>query len=95
MMLGHLRALAVLAKVAETGSFSTAARYPGLSASVVSHHVTALERYLDTPLLYRTMRRLSLTDAGSKLAGSANAMLAAAEEGFGRIGQDSDIRPAA
>ncbi len=90
MMLDHLRALAVFAKVAETGSFSAAARQLGLSASVVSHHVTALERYLDTPLLYRTTRRLSLTEAGRKLAGSADAMLAAAEEGFGLIGQQSD-----
>ena len=89
-MLDHLRAMAVFATVAETGSFSGAARKLGLSASVVSHHVTVLERHLDTPLLYRTTRRLSLTDAGRKLAGSANDMLAAAEQGFGLIGQQSD-----
>ena len=49
-MLNHLRALGVFAKVADAGSFRAAARQLGISASVVSHHVTSLESYLDTPL---------------------------------------------
>lgn len=85
-MLDHLRALAVFAKVAEAGSFRAAAKQLGISASVASHHVTSLERYLDTPLIYRSTRKLSLTTAGRQLAGSAHAMLSAAEEGFGQIG---------
>lgn len=85
-MLDHLRALAVFANVAEAGSFRAAAKQLGITASVVSHHVTALERHLDTPLIYRTTRKLSLTAEGRDLARSARAMLDAAEEGFGRIG---------
>ncbi len=88
-MLNHLRALAVFARVADAGSFRAAAKRLGISASVVSHHVTSLERHLDTPLIYRTTRRLSLTAAGERLAASAQAMLKAAEDGFGEIGHQS------
>ena len=84
-MLNHLRALAVFAKVAELGSFRAAAKQLGISASVVSHHVTSLETHLDTPLIYRTTRKLSLTVAGERLAGHAREMVRAAENGFGEI----------
>lgn len=88
-MLDHLRALAVFARVADAGSFRAAAKQLGISASVVSHHVTSLERFLDTPLIYRSTRKLSLTTAGRQLAASAHAMLSAAEEGFGLVGLKS------
>ncbi len=88
-MLDHLRALAVFSSVADAGSFRAAAARLGLSASVVSHHVTSLERHLDTPLIYRTTRKLSLTNAGKRLAISARAMLNAAEQGFGEIGHQT------
>lgn len=88
-MLDHLRALAVFSSVSDAGSFRAAGRKLGLSASVVSHHVTSLERYLDTPLIYRTTRKLSLTDAGKRLAVSARMMLKAAEEGFGEVGHQT------
>ncbi|MEX3008018.1 LysR family transcriptional regulator [Hoeflea sp. TYP-13] len=85
-MLDHLRAMAVFSKVAEAGSFRAAAKQLGISASVVSHHITALERHLDTPLIYRSTRKLSLTADGRQLAVSAQAMLRAAEEGYEAIG---------
>lgn len=85
-MLDQLRALAVFARVADAGSFRAAAKHLGITASVVSHHVTALERHLDTPLIYRTTRKLSLTEAGEHLAVSARAMVREAEAGFEQIG---------
>ncbi|MCP4385905.1 MAG: LysR family transcriptional regulator [Hyphomicrobiales bacterium] len=88
-MIDHLRAMAVFATVADAGSFRAAANRLGLSASVVSHHITALERHLDTPLVYRTTRKLSLTDAGQRLAVRARAMVSEAEHGFGEIGYQS------
>ena len=88
-MIDHLRALAVFSNVADAGSFSAAAKRLGLSSSVVSHHVTVLERHLNTALIYRTTRKLSLTSAGETLAVSARDMLRAAEQGFGQIGHDS------
>ncbi len=81
-MLDDLRALAVFAKVAELGSFRGAAHALGLSPSVVSHHVQALEARLGLPLLYRSTRRLALTPDGARLVVSAQAMVAAAAAGL-------------
>ncbi|MEM7320527.1 MAG: LysR family transcriptional regulator [Pseudomonadota bacterium] len=88
-MIDTLRAMAVFAKVAEVGSFAGAARQLGLSASVVSHHVSAIERHLNTPLIYRTTRKLSLTEAGETLAASAREMVNVAETGLRNIGRES------
>lgn len=60
----QLTALRVFARVAETESFSEAARRLGLSKSAVSKHVSMLEDHLGAKLLYRTTRRVSLTEEG-------------------------------
>ncbi len=88
-MFDQLRGMAIYATVADAGSFSGAAQRMGMSASVVSYHVTALERFVDTPLIYRTTRKLSFTAAGERLAAAARAMVQAAEAGIGDIGQQS------
>jgi DNA-binding transcriptional LysR family regulator len=51
-------------RVAETGSFSEAARRLGLSKSMISRQVSALEADLGVRLLHRTTRSLSPTEAG-------------------------------
>src|SRR5262245_5812875 len=89
-MLDRLRAMAVFAKTVETGSFRGAARSLGLSPSVVSHHVAQLEASLDVALLYRSTRRLTLTDDGRKLFAAARDMVAAAERGLGEMPVDGD-----
>ncbi len=81
-MLPKLKSLAVFAKVAETGSFSAAANVLGISAPVVSQHITQLEETLDTALIYRSTRSLTLTEAGQRLSMHANNMLDAAETGL-------------
>ena len=81
-MLDQLRSLAVFARVAELGSFRAAARRLSLAPSVVSHHVSELERRLSLPLLYRTTRRVALTPEGAKLFAAAHEMLEAAERGL-------------
>ncbi len=48
----------------EHGSFSKAAECIGLTKSVVSKRVTRLEEELGVQLLYRTTRKLTLTEAG-------------------------------
>ncbi|MFO0631973.1 MAG: LysR family transcriptional regulator [Nannocystaceae bacterium] len=78
----QLRAMAVFAKTIELGSFRAAARALELSPSVVSHHVANLEAALDVALLYRTTRRLTLTDAGRVLFEAAREMSEAAERGL-------------
>lgn len=60
----QLAALEAFAKVAETQSFSEAARRLRSSKSAVSRHVAALEAELGARLLHRTTRSLTLTEAG-------------------------------
>lgn len=50
--------------VAEAGSFTRAADRLGISTAQVSRQVSALEGRLSTKLLYRTTRKVSLTEAG-------------------------------
>lgn len=51
-------------KVVEHKSFTGAAEALNVSKSVISKHVTALEEALNTRLLHRSTRKLTITDAG-------------------------------
>jgi DNA-binding transcriptional LysR family regulator len=53
--------------VVEEGSFSKVADKLELTNSVVSKRISRLEASLNVQLLYRTTRRLNLTDAGNSL----------------------------
>jgi DNA-binding transcriptional LysR family regulator len=59
-----LNEIVVFARVVQAGSFVAAARALGMPKSTVSRKVADLEERLDTRLLQRTTRTLSLTDAG-------------------------------
>lgn len=50
--------------VAETGSFTAAAKRLGISVAQVSRQVSALEARLATKLFYRTTRNVTVTEAG-------------------------------
>lgn len=50
--------------VAETESFTQAAKKIGFSTAQVSRQISALEKRLDTKLFYRTTRKVSLTQEG-------------------------------
>ncbi len=84
-MIDELRLLAVFAKVVEFGSFRAAATALSISPSVISHHITHLEQRLGVALIYRSTRRLSLTEHGERLFQSATAMVEAAEQGLDAI----------
>jgi len=60
----RLGAIQVFAQVVETGSFAKAADRLGLSTSAASRYVAELESHLQTRLLNRTTRRVSLTESG-------------------------------
>ncbi|WP_422825721.1 LysR family transcriptional regulator [Thalassococcus sp. BH17M4-6] len=77
--------MAIFQTVAELGSFRQAAKVLNLSPSVVSHHISKLEEHLGTPLLYRSTRRMSLTDAGLELLAASQRMTAAAQDGLAAI----------
>lgn len=66
MATGFLNLMASFAVVVKAGSFTRAAPRLGLSKSVVSRHVTALERQLGVQLMYRSTHQLSLTEAGER-----------------------------
>jgi DNA-binding transcriptional LysR family regulator len=61
----HFSALHLFISVVDTGSFSAAGEASGISTSVVSRQIAALETELGTQLLKRSTRRVELTDAGS------------------------------
>jgi DNA-binding transcriptional LysR family regulator len=71
--------MVVFAKVVELKSFSAAADKLDMSSSVISKHITRLERSLGVRLLNRTTRRLSLTDAGYAVLDHCTAISKAAE----------------
>ncbi|RED18094.1 LysR family transcriptional regulator [Pontivivens insulae] len=89
-MIDTYRNLAVFVAVADSGSFSAAARRLSLSTSVVSHHVTRLEERLETPLLFRSTRALTLTAEGERVLGSARRMVAAGEDAIDALADTSD-----
>jgi molybdenum-dependent DNA-binding transcriptional regulator ModE len=68
-----LNSLAIFAKVAETRSFSEAARRLKLPISTVSRRVAELEDQLGVGLLERSTRNLRLTDIGRKFLSTPNA----------------------
>ncbi|QCP52955.1 LysR family transcriptional regulator [Trinickia violacea] len=61
-----LRNMKIFAEVAESGSFTAAARRLDRTTVYVSRSVAELETHLRTRLLNRTTRRLALTPAGER-----------------------------
>ena len=84
-MIDQVRMMAIFQTVAEMGSFRQAAKKLKLSPSVVSHHVSQLEAGLGMPLLYRSTRRMSLTEAGVEMLAASQRMTAAAQQGIGAV----------
>lgn len=66
-MKDHLQGMRVFAQVVDSKSFSGAAQKLGMSKSLASRHVTALEQGFSVKLLHRSTRKLSLTEAGAVL----------------------------
>jgi len=76
----RFHAITAFARVVESGSFARAAERLGVSVSSVSRQVSDLEAHLDTRLLNRTTRRLSLTEAGQAFYERCVQLLADLEE---------------
>ncbi|WP_242392235.1 LysR family transcriptional regulator [Anaeromyxobacter oryzisoli] len=72
--------------VARLRSFSRAARELGVTRSAVSHSVQQLEEQLRVPLLTRTTRSVSVTDAGRRLVESVGPAFG---QIFGALGEVS------
>jgi DNA-binding transcriptional LysR family regulator len=70
-----LRQLRYFMAVAEERSFTLAARRLNLSQPPLSQHIQALEAELGTQLLYRTSRKVELTQAGEAMLMRGRAIL--------------------
>ena len=79
-MLDRVTGMQVFARVAALGSLSAAARALGMSQTMATKHMAALEDRLGTKLLHRTTRRLSLTEAGRNYLEAAERILVDIEE---------------
>lgn len=85
-----LNPVAVFVKVAQTGSFSEAARQLAMPNSTVSAQLTRLERQLGVTLLQRTTRRLRLTEAGQAYFETASIGVEAIMDAGARISATRD-----
>ncbi|MEB3753786.1 LysR family transcriptional regulator [Acinetobacter sp. MD2(2019)] len=80
-MLDQLRAMGIFACVVRQNSFSGAAKELGITTSAVSQQIRSLEQEMAVTLLYRSTRKISLTEAGKVFFLSCKEMLEAAERG--------------
>lgn len=76
----NLNAITVFVRVAETRSFTLAARRVGISPSAASKSVSRLESELGVRLVNRTTRTVSLTDDGASFFARCHQILADIEE---------------
>ncbi|HET9954962.1 MAG TPA: LysR substrate-binding domain-containing protein [Polyangiaceae bacterium] len=79
-LLDDLLALLYLVRVVECGSFTKAAAKLGVSKSVVSEKVSALETRLGEQLLLRTTRNVTPTHAGTRVYSHARQMVEAGRQ---------------
>lgn len=87
----RLKAMQFFCKVAELGNFTSAAEQLHVSKGVVSRQVSELESHLNTRLLNRSTRRVSLTEAGEQVYQQAQQLLDQFDqlESSLRYGQDT------
>ncbi|UPR46293.1 LysR family transcriptional regulator [Vibrio cyclitrophicus] len=71
-----LEAMNVFVTIVERGSLSAAAEHLDLSRTKVTRYLGELETWMDTRLLHRTTRSLSLTNAGKETLEVARELLA-------------------
>jgi DNA-binding transcriptional LysR family regulator len=82
-----ITSMSIFKRVVEAGSFSAVARETGLSQPTVSKHIAELENRLDTKLLNRSTRQLSLTEAGKEYYDRCSLILSDLEQLESSVGQ--------
>jgi DNA-binding transcriptional LysR family regulator len=87
-----LNDLRLLLKVVEQGSFTAAAAATGIPVSTISQRIASLENFTGIPLLRRTTRSLSLTEAGRALLPHARVIDDAAKQAENALVLDKDLK---
>ncbi|MCB1501549.1 MAG: LysR family transcriptional regulator [Bauldia sp.] len=82
-MLDRFTGLQVFSRAAGLGSLSAAARALGMSQTMVTRHIDAIEARLGARLFHRTTRRLTLTEAGQGYLRAAERILGDLDEAEG------------
>ncbi len=76
----RLDAMRILLRVVDRGGFSAASRDLGMPLATVSRKVSELEAHLGTRLLFRSTRKIALTDPGAAYVASARRLLEEIDE---------------
>jgi DNA-binding transcriptional LysR family regulator len=84
-MSAPLADLHLLTVLAQTRSFTQAAKRLGVSKASVSQRVAALEQAAGLPLVRRSTRSVALTEAGLRLVEETQAPFARIEQAFGAV----------
>ena len=79
-MLDRLTGMQVFTRVVALGSLSAAARALGMSQTMATKHLGALEGRLGVKLLHRSTRRMPLTEPGRKYLDAAERILSEIED---------------
>jgi len=87
-MLDRLTGMEVFTKVATAGSLSAAGRAMGMSQTMVTKHIAALEARLGVKLFHRTTRRLSITEVGRNYLETSERILSDIEAADSAVAAD-------
>lgn len=78
--INRLKQMAIFCQVIESGSMRAAAEGLGITPSAVSQYISQLENELGITLLYRSTRKISLSEAGERYYQHGKKMMMAAED---------------
>ena len=90
MKLDSLDGMVVFLAVAEAKNFRVAGERLGVSASAVSQALRKLEARLGVPLVHRTTRSVSLSEAGERLYSAVRPAVEEVESAVAAVGELSD-----
>jgi DNA-binding transcriptional LysR family regulator len=81
-MKDYLSEMRSFAAIIKQGSFTDAARATGVSKGLISQHVKRLEDVLGAQLLFRSTRKLELTETGATFLGYCQSITQSADAAF-------------
>lgn len=87
----NLPAVRLFLHIANTGSFSAAAKKMGLAGSSVTRQIRNLENDLGVRLLHRTTRQVSLTEAGQQYYNRASCLVEDFDQMNSAVSEMDDI----